>query len=193
MKRIISLFLISLATIFFTAQSCFALNLLKNSSFEDGDFPPNDWADWSGSELENPNDGVAGFPTPEGVSHTGRRAVGKILYGSGSRWGGFSQTVDVTGGRMFNASGWVMTRSTDVALGRGAKAFIEVKFLDESENEIRKVRSAGVTRPSNWTRLTVRGLIPGKAKKAIFNFVLIGPRGSTGKVFFDDAALDISD
>lgn len=193
MKKIIFLVLTASVIISFQVQFCYAGNVLTNSSFEEGEFPAAAWADWSGSASEDPNDGIAGFPAPLGMSHSGKHAVGKILYGSGERWGGFSQTVDVIGGGMFNASGWVMNRKTDVALGKGAKAFIEVKFLNEDEEEIKKSKSASITRPTDWAKLTVRGLIPARAKKAVFSFVVTGPKGSRGKVFFDDAALDIGD
>lgn len=193
MKKVTFLILIGWVIISVHAQFCHAGNVLTNSSFEEGEFPPADWADWSGSASEDPNNGIAGFPAPEGMSHSGKRAVGKILYGTGERWGGFSQTVGVMGARMFNASGWVMNRKTDVALGKGAKAFIEVKFLNDDEEEIKKSKSASITRATDWTKLTVRGLVPARTKKAIFSLVLTGPKGSRGKVFFDDAALDIAD
>ena len=86
-----------------------------------------------------------------------------------------------------------MNNKNDVALGKGAKAFIEVKFLDDSENEVKKVKSSSITRSTDWNRLSVNGLVPGRAKKAIFSFVLVGHKGSRGKVFFDDASLTISD
>ena len=189
MKKIIFCIFFAIAAIMLsTAQDCHAANLLANPGFEQGDFPPKSWDDWSGSESDNPaTAGIAGFPAPRELSHSGSKAVGKILYGTGERWGGFSQTVGVTGGRLFKASGWVMNNKNDVALGKGAKAFIEVKFLDDSENEVKKAKSSSITRS------TVKGLVPGRAKKAIFSFVLVGPKGSRGKVLFDDASLTISD
>ena len=195
MKKIIFCIFFAIAAIMLsTAQDCHAANLLANPGFEQGDFPPKSWDDWSGSESDNPaTAGIAGFPAPRELSHSGSKAVGKILYGTGERWGGFSQTVGVTGGRLFKASGWVMNNKNDVALGKGAKAFIEVKFLDDSENEVKKAKSSSITRSTDWNRLSVKGLVPGRAKKAIFSFVLTGHKGSRGKVFFDDASLTISD
>ena len=191
-KRIFYTLLIVAIIILSTVQYCHAANLLLNPGFEKGDFPPNNWDDWSGSDSENPKtDGVAGFLTPGELSHSGNRGVGKILYGTGERWEGFSQTVDITGGRMFNASGWVKNNKNDVALGRGASAYIEVKFLDESENEIKKATSGKVRNSTDWIRLSAKGVVPSRAKKAIFSLVLVGSKGSRGKVFFDDASLSV--
>lgn len=191
MKRLLCVVLITLFATLIMVKLSSAANILTNASFEDGDFPPADWADWSGSESQKPDDGVAGFPVPKELSRSGNKAVGKILYGTGKRWGGFSQTVGVSYTRMFSASGWVMNRASDVALGRGTKVFIEVKFLGENEEEIRKTSSSRFTRPAGWTKLNVKGIIPQKAKKAVFSFVVIGEKGSTGKVIFDDAELNL--
>ena len=195
MKKIIFyILLITSVIIFSTTQYCYAINLLADPSFEEGDFPLDNWGDWSGAESGNPGtDGVAGFPTPREVSHSGNKGVGKILYGTGERWGGFSQTVNVTDGKIFNASGWVKNSKNDGALGRGARAYIEVKFLDKAESEIKKVKSGSIRGSTNWTKLSAKGTIPGKAKKAIFSFVLVGPAGSHGKVLFDDASLNVRD
>ncbi|MBL7070612.1 MAG: hypothetical protein ISS26_00360 [Candidatus Omnitrophica bacterium] len=172
-------------------HNSYAANLLKNPGFEQGKFPPEEWSDWSGSGDENPNNGIAGFPTPVELAHSGDKAVGKIFYGTGERWGGYSQTIDITSTGTFIASGWVMNRKTDVALGNGAKVFIEVKFLDESEAEIRKTKSSSITRPTEWTKLTARGIIPGQTRKAVLSFVVLGGKKARGKVLFDDAVLEI--
>ena len=191
-KNSLYISLIMLAIVFSAAQLCYGANLLTNPGFEKGDFPPDNWDDWSGAESENPEtDGVAGFPTPRKLSRSGNKGTGKILYGTGERWGGFSQTVNVTDGKIFNASGWVKNNKNDGALGRGARAYIEVKFLDEAESEIKKVKSGSIRGSTNWTKLSVKGAIPRKTKKAVFSFVLVGPKGSRGKVLFDDAVLDI--
>jgi len=174
-----------------SAQLCYGGDVLKNGGFEQGDFPPTDWSDWSGNEFEDPNNGVAGFPTPKEAAHRGNKAVGKILYGSGKRWGGFSQTVEIPGGGRFNASGWVMNSKNDVALGRGGKVFVEVKFLNGDEEEIKKVKSNTITRPTKWTKLSANGLVPRHARKVILSFVFTGEKSSRGKVIFDDAQLNI--
>ncbi len=190
-KNSLYISLIMLAIVFSAAQLCYAANLLTNPGFEEGNFPPTDWDDWSGSGSENPNDGVAGFPAPPESKHSGSKAVGKILYGTGERWGGLSQTVGVIDGRRFKASGWVKNNKNDGALGKGAKAYIEVKFLYRNKVELKKAKSFNVSKATDWTKLTVRGHVPGKAEKAVFSFVLVGSKGSRGKVLFDDAVLDI--
>ena len=85
-----------------------------------------------------------------------------------------------------------MNKKSDVALGDGADAFIEVKFLDSSAIEIKKVKSNSITQPAEWTELSISGGIPRRAEQVVFSFVVIGPEGSRGKVLFDDASLEIS-
>ncbi len=189
-KMTLPLFLAVILTLS-AARACYGGDVLKNGGFEQGDFPPAEWSDWSGNEYDDPNNGIAGFPTPKESARAGDKAVGKILYGTGKRWGGISQTVGIEGGGRFDASGWVMNNKNDVALGRGAKVFIEVKFLDGNEEELKLVKSNAVTRPTNWTRLTANGLVPQNARKAVFSFVFIGEKGSRGKAIFDDAKLII--
>ena len=190
-KIILCVFFILPLITFFSIDNSYALNLLVNPGFEQGDFPPTSWNDWSGSGSEDPNDGIAGFPVPQELSHSGIKAVGKVLYGTGERWGGFSQTVNLKGPGHLNASAWVMNKKNDVALGGGAKAFIEVKFLDAADLEIRKVKSNSIRSSTRWTKLSLRGMIPSKTEKVIFSFVVTGAKGSRGKVFLDDALLTV--
>lgn len=42
-----------------------------------------------------------------------------------------------------------------------------------------------------WTKLSISGVAPRRAKQAVFSFVIIGPKRSRGKVLFDDASLEI--
>jgi len=191
-KMIFCVSLIALTMTLFAVQNCHAANLLMNPGFEKGDFPPDNWDDWSGSESDNPErNGVAGFPAPAKQSHSGNKGVGKILYGSGKRWGGFSQTFDITGGRRFAASGWVKNNKNDGAMRKGTTAHIEVKFLDGNDDEIKIVKSNSIRQSTRWIKLSARGVIPGNAEKAVFSFVLLGRKGSVGKVLFDDAAFEI--
>lgn len=175
------------------APESYAANVLTNAGFETGDFPPADWADWSGSASNDPKDGVAGFPASKEMAYAGLKCVGKIFYGEGERWGGISQTADVTPARAFEASGWVLNKRNDVPLKNDAKVYIEVKFLDAAEKEVKIAKSNSITQPTNWTKLTVRGLVPRNAKKAVFSFVLTGGKKSTGKVLLDEPSLNISD
>jgi len=177
------------------APKSLAANILTNSGFEEGDFPPTGWSDWSGSESGEPKDGVAGFPAPKEMVRAGAKCIGKIFYGGGERWGGFSQTVDVASGtgRAFEASGWVLNKKNDVQLTNGAKVYLEVKFLDASEKEIKVAKSSSITQPTNWIKLSVRGLVPKDAKKAVFSVVLTGSDKSKGKILFDEASLNIGE
>ncbi|MDP3789070.1 MAG: carbohydrate binding domain-containing protein, partial [Candidatus Omnitrophota bacterium] len=168
-----------------------AANILTNSGFDEGDFPPAGWSDWSGSGSGEPADGVAGFPAPQEMAYSGDKCIGKIFYGAGDRWGGFSQTVDVIPGNSFEASGWVMNKQNDVPLRNGAKVYIEVKFLGQGEKELKVAKSNSITQPTKWTKLSVRGLVPSGAKKAVFSIVLTGTKKSTGKILFDEASLNI--
>lgn len=184
---------LAIALLFLAVPCVYAANILTNPGFEEGDFPPTGWADWSGSGSGEPKDGVAGFPAPREMAHNGSKCVGKILYGGGERWGGFSQTVDVAPGKAFEASGWVLNKKNDVQLTNGAKVYIEVKFLDAGEKEIKVSKSNSITQPTDWTKLNVRGLVPKDATKAVFSIVLIGNNRSKGKILFDDASLNISE
>ena len=56
-KYIIFVFLIAMLIVPFMGTCYSGVNLLKNPSFEDGDFPPTEWSEWSGSESQNPEQG----------------------------------------------------------------------------------------------------------------------------------------
>ena len=155
------------------------------------DFPPANWSDWSGSETESYNDGVAGFAVPKEDARSGDKAAGKIFYGSKARWGGVSQNVSCSGGGMFTASGWVRNKRGDVALGGGGKVFLEVKFTDDNGEELKKVKTLPVKGPCSWKKLSISGTAPHRARSAVFSFVIKGGSGAHGKVFLDDAFLDI--
>lgn len=191
-KALLYVFLAA-ALLLYAAPDSFAANILTNPGFEEGGFPPADWSDWSGSASGDPKDGVAGFPAPKEMVYSGAKCVGKIFYGEGERWGGISQTVSVTPGKAFEASGWVLNKSNDVPLKNGAKVFIEVKFLDGSDNEIKVAKSNSITQPTNWTKLTVRGLVPRNAQKAAYSLVLTGSKQSTGKILFDEPSLNMGE
>ena len=185
--------ILAVSLLFFAAPPLYAANILPNPGFEEGNFPPTGWSDWSGSGSGEPKDGVAGFPAPKEMTHTGAKCVGKIFYGNGDRWGGFSQTVDVASGTAFEASGWVLNKKNDVPLTNGAKVYLEVKFLDSGDKEIKVAKSNSITQPTDWIKLNVRGLVPKNAVKASFSVVLTGGNKSTGKILFDDASLNISE
>src|SRR3990167_2769357 len=191
-RALFSIFIAVLLFSFATPES-YAANILTNPGFEEGNFPPRDWSDWSGSASGDPKDGVAGFPAPREMVYAGSKCIGKIFYGEGERWGGISQTVNVTPGKAFEASGWVLNKTNDVPLKDGAKVYIEVKFLDAAEKEVKIAKSSSITQPTDWTKLTVRGLVPRDAVKAVFSIVLTGDKKSTGKILFDEPNLNIAD
>lgn len=193
MKKFLFCISIAAALLLCAAADSRAGNILVNADFEEGDFPPTGWSDWSGSGSGEPIDGVAGFPAPKEMTRSGAKCVGKILYGSGDRWGGFSQTVDVAPGKAFEASGWVLNKQNDVALRNGAKVYIEVKFTGPGDKELKAAKSNSITQPADWAKLSTRGLVPSNAKKAVFSIVLTGTKKSTGKILFDDASLSIAE
>ncbi|MDD5680860.1 MAG: hypothetical protein PHI59_06445 [Candidatus Omnitrophica bacterium] len=192
MGKIILYAVMTVALLSFASSYVYAANILTNPGFEEGEFPPTGWSDWSGSASGEPKDGIAGFPVPKEMARNGAKCVGKILYGGGERWGGFSQTVDVTPGKAFDANGWVLNKKNDGPLTNGAKVYLEVKFLDGGENEIKIAKSNRITQPTNWTKLNVKGLVPKNAVKAVYSIVLIGGKKANGKILFDDASLNIS-
>lgn len=191
MNKVLLYFSLTAILLLSAASSSSAANILTNPGFEEGDFPPTGWADWSGSGSGEPVDGVAGFPAPKEMAYAGSKCIGKILYGAGDRWGGFSQTVDVIPGKAFEASGWVLNKKNDGPLKDGAKVYIEVKFLGNGGKEIKEAKSNSITQPTDWTELTARGLVPSDAKKAVFSIVMTGTKKSTGKILFDEASLNI--
>lgn len=191
MNRVFLCFFLTTALLLSAAPHSLAVNVLANSGFEEGNFPPTCWSDWSGSGSLEPADGVAGFPAPQEMAHSGSKCIGKVFYGTGDRWGGFSQTVDIVPGSSFEASGWVLNRQNDVPLRNSAKAYIEVKFLGQGEKELKVAKSNSITQPANWTKLSVRGLVPSGAKKAVFSIVMTGTKKSTGKILFDEASFNI--
>ncbi len=191
-RALFCLFLAALL-MFCAAPKGHAANILTNPGFEEGNFPPTDWSDWSGSASGDPKDGVAGFPAPKEMVYAGSKCIGKIFYGKGERWGGISQTISVTPGKAFEASGWVLNKKNDVPLRNGARVYIEVKFLAGAEKEVKVVKSNSITEPTDWTKLTARGLVPRDATKAVFSLVLTGGNKSTGKILFDEPSLNIAD
>ncbi len=186
MKRLL---LISVTFLFFSfifvANSNAEVNLLQNPGFEEQGESPLYWDEWeSGS-------GVVG-DISDTVSHTGSRSVLKELYGRrGIRWGSYSQDVNVSAGKLVTASGWLMSSSSDNPLKRGAKAYIELKFLDESDIELEVYQSDPLRGASLWVQHTISQNAPDDAATARFSFVLHdGGAASVGKVYFDDAVVE---
>lgn len=193
MNKVLLCFFSAVVLLLSVVSSSRAANILSNPGFEEGDFPPRDWSDWSGSGSGKPADGVAGFSAPQKMAYSGSKCIGKILYGTGDRWGGFSQTVNITSGKTFEASGWVLNKRNDVPLRNGAKVYIEVKFIDSGEKELKAAKSNNITQSADWTKLSVRGIVPSNARKAIFSIVFTGTKKSTGKILFDGASLNINE
>ena len=165
------------------------VNLLQNPGFEDSDWPPIYWSEWAGSGSGSPEDGVAGYLTP--TSHTGTQSAARKLYGSGIRWGGYSQDIAINEWDLVTASGWLMSSTSDDPLANGAVAYIEIKFFDGSNEELGMYKSAPLTGASSWVHHTISKYAPATAAKARFSFVLVGDAdNATGTVYFDDAYVE---
>ncbi len=173
-------------TVYFNPQ-----NELLNGGFEESGWPPVNWSQWGGSASGEPADGCYGYiDTAE--AHSGSQSAVRGLFGSGVRWGGYTQDVAIGGWDLVTASCWLMSSSSDDPLANGAKAYIEVKFLDGSDAEIGYYRSAPLQSASPWTEHTVRRCAPKNAAKARLSLVLFAEEeGSSGKVYFDDASIKI--
>ncbi len=63
--------------------------------------------------------------------------------------------------------------------------------MGQGEKELKVAKSNSITQSANWTKLSVRGIVPSGVKKAVFSIVLTGTKKSTGKIFFDEASLNI--
>lgn len=166
-----------------------AANLLGDPGFEAG-WPPVLWYGWGGPAGGS----VPGFSAPPGSAHSGTRAVGKVLSGTGDRWGGYSQSVTIKEGDVITASGWLMSPSSgdNPPLNNGAKAFIKLEFLNSSNNQLAGYESTSITSAKPWVKRVVTATAPAGAVKATFSFILTGTAASTGSVFFDDALLEVN-
>lgn len=183
--------LLCLSLVFIVASYAGSINLLQNPGFEALGWPPANWSEWQGSASGNPADGVAGYISTS-AAHTGSQSAVRELYGSGIRWGGYSQDVDIDPGVSVTASGYLMSPSSDNPLKIGAEAYIELKFFDASYNELAVYKSDPLKGASSWVEHSIIQEAPAGTAKARFSFVLYtGRRNSSGKVYFDDAAIEI--
>ncbi len=168
-------------------------NLLSNSSFEDSSWPPVNWSEWEGSVSNLSADGVVGYLNIT-VSHTGLQSAARKLYGSGIRWGGYSQDVTVNEENIVTASGWLMSSLSDDPLANGTEAYIELKFFDGSNGELAVYRSTPLTSASSWVQHSITETSPAGTITARFSFVLLGTGdNATGTVYFDDAVLKMGE
>lgn len=190
-KRIVSV-IFACMTLLASLTYAETANLLKDSGFEDSSWPlPSaPWTDWGSGEQG----GVAGFQAPDGIQHFGNKSAGKMLYGTGIRWGGYSQSVAIKEGDTITASGWLMSTSSGgyTPLSDGAEAFIKLEFFDNLDNSLASCESAPITSASPWVKHAITYSAPPGAVKATFGFILIGEDASTGTAFFDDAFLGVS-
>ncbi len=193
MKRLlfVCITMLCISIVFVTSSSAALNNILQNPGFENSGWPPANWSEWQGSASGKSTDGVAGYIS-DTVFHAGSQSVGRKLYGSGIRWGGYSQDVDVRPGETVTVSGWLMSPSSDGPLRSGAEAYIELKFLDGGGNQVAVYKSASLKTVSPWIKYTITKITPASAVKARFSFVLYASRStSSGKVYFDDGALEV--
>ena len=173
-------------TVYFTPQ-----NELQNTGFEDSTWPPDGWSEWAGASSGNPGDGSYGYIETTDT-HSGSRSAARGLFGSGIRWGGFSQDVAVEGWDLIKASCWLMSPSSDDPLADGAKAYVEIKFYDESDGLIGYYQSQPLEGPGDWARHELERCAPKNAAKVRFGLILFtDEENASGKVYFDDASLEV--
>ncbi|MGR3309274.1 MAG: glycoside hydrolase family 2 TIM barrel-domain containing protein, partial [Candidatus Brocadiales bacterium] len=67
-----------------------------------------------------------------------------------------------------------------------------IKYISNRGNEIEEYESAKITGPTEaWVQLSVSSTVPDGAETAIFGFIQVGNDDSTGKVYFDDAYVEV--
>lgn len=166
-------------------------NLVQNPGFEDSSWPPLHWSEWAGSGSGSPSDGVAGYLTP--ACRTGALSAARKLYGSGIRWGGYSQDIAVGGWDLVRASCYLMSSPSDDPLANGATAYIEIKFFDGNNKELGLYKSASLTTAtSTWMQYTIERCAPKNAAKVRLSLVLVGNLdNAAGTAYFDDASLKV--
>jgi hypothetical protein len=176
-----------------TSSLSAAENLLQNPSFEDSGWRPDYWSEWSGSAYRLPWNGAAGYLTPHQL-HIGGKSAARKLYGADIRWGGYSQDVDIVGGSLVKASGWMLSLASDDPLANSTEAYIELKFFDADYEELAVYKSTSLTGASPWVQHTIIETAPSGAAKARFSFVMLAlGDDSTGTVYFDDAAIMVDE
>jgi hypothetical protein len=130
-------------------------NLLMDPSFEQGDFNSTatpGWISFGGCALQNTNDFYANSSNYVSA-YDGTNCCD--LYGS-STVNGFYQANPASPGDVFTVSAEFYTPSSDQVSGANA-AFVEVKFLDVSNNVLMDYQTSQVTSnspPNTWITLT---------------------------------------
>ncbi len=163
-------------------------NLVINPGFEESGWPPASWDQWDGSTGSG---GVSGSISTS-VAHSGAQSTARALWGTGGRWGGYTQDVAVTEGDFVRASGWLMSKSDNDPLADGAEAYIEVKFLDSGDSELEVYSSTPLTEASTWVRHVIEEEAPEGSVKARFSFILsTDDENASGTAYFDDAYIRI--
>lgn len=165
--------------------------ILQNPGFENLGWPPACWDEWQGSSSCSPVDGVVGYISNT-IAHSGSQSAVKKLYGGNYRWGGYSRDVAVNEGNLIDASGWLMSSSSSGPLANGAKAYIEVKFFDGTNNKLATFQSSPLTNASPWIQHFIKQKAPAGSRNARFSFVLLAAtNNASGTVYFDDAAIEV--
>jgi len=164
-------------------------NLLQNSGFDGSLWPPASWSEWSGATVPPETGGAYGYIYDQ-VNHSAPHCVVRGLYGTGVRWGGFSQdAIIINPGDAITASAWLMSPLSK-PLANGAEAHIELIFFSSSWKELAKYQSPQLTGASGWVQRSITQVAPAEATYARINLVLIGANdNSSGEVYFDDALI----
>ena len=162
------------------AATASAGNLILNPGFEEGeDF--DGWGNWN-SHLNSR------IVNHEELAHTGRQCLELAIDLPDQNYGGMVQNIwgrqGVTWGDTIEASCWVRTERLI-----GQEAYMLLEFLDDDWIHVGRFESEHVTGTHGWTKLTVRGTIPGQIEQPHLNKVhialTISGKKSTGRVYFD--------
>ena len=170
--KIKNIILIILATTIVQAE-----NLLKNSSFEEGEKTPVNWLRY----LISTEQAVYG----EKAAHSGKRGVG--LTSTSHKYGGgwiYEKMLPVIPGEKYCLSGWIKSNSwggNNISI-----AWFGVK--DGRPKWKSTSRSKLVNGKKNWTKVKLTVTVP---KDVSFAKISLGRRWkATGTVYFDDISLE---
>lgn len=123
-------------------------------------------------------DGIAGDTVYSGVG-----ALSIVNpYGPVERWYKLNASSPlITEGTEYELSVWVKT--ADMAL---TSTYIEIDWLDSSDNRISLITSTSISTDQDWTHLTVSGVAPTGAVKLRPMLMVDGSASSTATVTFDE-------
>lgn len=171
MKNYLKVIKLAVVLCFFIAELSSAGNLLKNSSFEEGDPPiPVYWRShtWSGT---------AEFHV-SGEKHLGHRSVWiQSLEGADA---GLQHTVNLDTNTVYRLSGWIKTENVKTSVGLGA--FLNV-------HELEGVKTKQLRGTHDWTYVETLFYVH-HGRQVNVNCMLGGWGNASGSAWFDDIRVE---